>query len=94
LEHINFYPNFIENSIMPQSRKRAGHHPHHESSAIPAKQRTKGRTIWAILLGIFALVMAFFAAGDNYFVLAIAAIAGAAVGYVIGKSMEADASHK
>ena len=79
---------------MPESRKRPGHHQHHEPSAIPAKQRTKGRTIWAILLGIFALIIAFFAAGDNYVILAIAAIAGAAVGYVIGKSMEADASHK
>jgi hypothetical protein len=84
----------MENSIMPQSRKRAGHHPHHEPSAIPAKQRTKGRTIWAILLGIFALVIAFFAAGDNYYIMIIAAIAGAIIGYVIGKSMEADASHK
>ena len=79
---------------MPQSRKRHGHHEHHEPSAIPAKQRTKGRTIWAILIGIFALIIAFFAAGDNYVVIAIAAIAGAAVGYMIGKSMEADASHK
>ncbi|HWJ90166.1 MAG TPA: hypothetical protein VNR87_03600 [Flavisolibacter sp.] len=79
---------------MPQSRKRHGHHPHHEPSAVPAKQRTKGRTIWAILLAVFALVIAFFAAGNNYPVLIIAVVAGAAVGYVIGKSMEADASHK
>jgi drug/metabolite transporter (DMT)-like permease len=78
---------------MPQSRKRHGHHEHHQPSAIPAKQRTKGRTILAILFAVFAVVIAFFAAGNNYILLVIAALVGAAIGYVVGRSMEQDASH-
>ena len=73
---------------MPQSRKRPGHHEHHQPSSIPSKQRTKGRTILAILFAVFAGVMSFFAAGDNYVVLIIAVLAGAVIGYVVGKNME------
>lgn len=79
---------------MPQSRKRPGHHEHHQPSAIPAKQRTKGRTIWSILFAVFAIGIAFFAVGENYVVLIIAALIGAAIGYIVGKNMEQDASHK
>jgi hypothetical protein len=78
---------------MPQSRKRSGHHEHHSPSAIPPGQRTKGRIIWAILLGVFALVMTYFATPDNYVILVIAALAGALIGYLVGKNMEQDASH-
>ena len=76
---------------MPQSRKRASHHEHHERSAIPAKQRTKGRTIVAILFAIFATAIAYFAAGDNYIVLVLALLIGAFLGYIVGKNMEAEA---
>ena len=78
---------------MPQSRKRPGHHEHRKEAPIPAKQRTNGRTLWAILFAVFATVVVFFAAGANYIVLILAAIAGAAIGYVIGRNMEKDASH-
>jgi len=73
---------------MPQSRKRHGHHQYHKPAAIPAKQRTKGRITWAILLGVFGLIVSFFAAGDNYVALLIGALLGACIGYIIGKSME------
>ena len=79
---------------MPRSRKRQGHHDYHQPSAIPARQRTKARTIWAILFGVFALIMAFFAAGDNYVILIAAAVIGALIGYVVGKTVEQDARHK
>lgn len=76
---------------MPRSRKRPGHHyPKH--SNIPARQRTKGRIIWAILFAVFGIVIAFFAASDNYIVLIIAAIIAGLVGYAIGKNMEQAAS--
>jgi len=79
---------------MPQSRKRPGHHQYRKPSDIPAKQRTKGRRSMAILFAVFALLIGFFAAGDNYLVLIIAVILGAAVGYLVGRMMERDASKK
>ena len=78
---------------MPQSRKRKGH-PFKKPSDIPASQRTKGRTFWALLIAVFCILIALFSAGLNYIVLIIAAIVGAAIGYLIGKNMERDASHK
>ena len=78
---------------MPQSRKRPGHHPYKKPSDIPSRQRTKGRYTWAILFAIFGLLVSFFAAGDNYTGLAIGALLGGVVGYIIGKSMEKEASH-
>ena len=76
---------------MPQSRKRKGH-PFKKPSDIPASQRTKGRTFWALLIAVFAMLIALFSAGLNYIVLIIAAIAGAGIGYFIGKNMEQEAN--
>jgi hypothetical protein len=77
---------------MPQSKKRPGHHPHQKPAAIPARQRTNGSTIWALLFAIFGCLIALFAVGSNYVALAIGAIAGGAIGYIIGKKMEEDSS--
>ena len=77
---------------MPESRHRHGHHQHVEPGPVPSSQRTKGRTLWAILIAIFATVIAFFADGENYYVLGGAAIVGAVIGYLIGKKMEKDVS--
>ena len=79
---------------MPSSRKRHGHHNYQKPASIPTKQRTDGRTFWAILFGIFGLFIAYFAAGNNALVLALGAAVGAVAGYFIGKSMEKDAVHK
>ena len=78
---------------MPESRKRKGH-PFKKTSDIPASQRTKGRTTWAILIGVFSVLIALFSAGLNYPVLAIALVAGCTIGYFIGKSMEQEANKK
>ena len=75
---------------MPESRKRKGH-PFRKPSDIPASQRTKGRTFWGILIGVFSLLIALFSAGLNYIVLALAAIVGYFIGYFVGKSMEQEA---
>ena len=75
---------------MPESRNRPGHH-YQQKADIPARQRVKGRVLWAILCAIFAVLIAVFAAGDNYLVLIIAAVAGGVIGYIAGKSMEKDA---
>jgi hypothetical protein len=76
---------------MPQSRKRHGHH-YQKPSDIPARQRTKGRMIWAILFAVFGLVITFLAAGDNYIALIIGAVVAGLIGYAIGKNMEQAAS--
>jgi hypothetical protein len=78
---------------MPESRKRKGH-PFKKVSDIPASQRTKGRTFWALLIAVFSLLIALFSAGLNYIVLAVAAIAGGFIGYFIGKSMEQQANKR
>lgn len=78
---------------MPESRKRPGH-PYHKEASIPAKQRVKGRVIWAILFGVFGLLIALFAAGSNYIILVTATIISAVIGYVIGQRMEKDVIHK
>lgn len=75
---------------MPQSRNRHGH-DFQKPAAIPARQRVKGRVIWAILFAVFGLLISWFAAGTNYVILTICAIVGAIIGYVIGKKMERDA---
>jgi uncharacterized membrane protein len=76
---------------MAQKRK----HHHHSTPKhinIPARQRTKGRIIWAILFAVFGVVLAFFGAGDNWIVLVVAAIIAGLIGYAIGKNMEQAAS--
>ncbi|HYC27150.1 MAG TPA: hypothetical protein VEB42_00020 [Chitinophagaceae bacterium] len=78
---------------MPQSRNRPGH-PHQKKADIPTRQRVKGRIIWAILFAIFGLLMAYFAAGSQYLLLALVAAVSAIIGYVIGKNMEQDLAQK
>ena len=78
---------------MPQSRKRPGHHEHRNTQAISSRQKGKGKIIWAILLGVFGLLIAMFATMDNYTVWIIGAILGGTVGYIIGKNLEKQASH-
>ncbi|HEY9363586.1 MAG TPA: glycine zipper domain-containing protein [Chitinophagaceae bacterium] len=78
---------------MPQSRKRKGH-PYKKPADIPAKQRVKGRTIWALLLAAFGLIIGFFATDLNYTVMIIGAMAGATIGYFIGKKMEQEMAGK
>lgn len=76
---------------MAQKRKHH-HHATPKHIDIPPRQRTKGRIIWAILFAVFGLVLAFFAAGNNWMVLVIAAFVAGLIGYAIGKNMEQAAS--
>lgn len=74
---------------MPNSRKRKGHHQHHQDEMRTAsKQKTSGHLIWSLLIAIFAMVIGWFAAGTNIVVLVICGVAGAVLGYLIGKNME------
>jgi uncharacterized membrane protein len=83
--------NFYKTIFMAQKRKHH-HHATPKHIDIPPRQRTKGRIIWAILFAVFGVVLAFFAAGDNWTALVIAAIVAGVIGYVIGKNMEQAAS--
>jgi hypothetical protein len=76
---------------MPQSRNRPGH-VYQKPADIPARQRVKGRVIWAVLFAVFGTIIAYFAAGKNYAVLAGAALMSGAIGYIAGKNMEQAAS--
>lgn len=75
---------------MPQSRNRPGHQ-YQKPADVPASQRVKGRIVWAILIGIFAGLIALFSAGQNWLVVFIAVAVGAVIGFVVGKNMEQDA---
>jgi len=72
---------------MPESKKRPGH-PYQKPADIPARQRVKGKIMWAILFGVFGLLIAYFAAGANYMVLILATLVAGIIGYTIGKKME------
>jgi lipopolysaccharide export LptBFGC system permease protein LptF len=72
---------------MPESRNRPGH-PYKKPADIPASQRVKGKIIWALLFGVFGLLISYFAAGANYKIIIIATIVAAIIGYFIGKKME------
>ncbi len=72
---------------MPESRKRPGH-PYQKPADIPARQRVKGKIMWAILLGFFGLLIAYFAVGVNYTVLILSTLIASIIGYFIGKKME------
>ena len=78
---------------MPESRNRPGH-SYQKPADIPARQRVKGRVMWAILFAVFGLLIAYFSASDNLLVLVLVPIIAAVIGYVVGKNMEQDASHK
>jgi len=71
---------------MPESRQRPGH-PYQKPADIPARQRVKGRVIWAILLGIFGFLISYFAVGLSYKILIPSILVAAFLGYIIGKKM-------
>lgn len=75
---------------MPNSKKRKGHHPHHPQDHLSTapKQKASGHLVWSVLIGLFAVLIGWMAAGSNWYVLAGCAVAGAGVGYFVGKSME------
>lgn len=72
---------------MPESKKRPGH-PYQKPADIPASQRVKGKTMWAILFSVFGLLTSYFAAGLNYMVLIPSTVIAGIIGYFIGKRME------
>jgi hypothetical protein len=72
---------------MPESRKRPGHHEYRKPADIPASQRVKGRTIWALLFAVFGLLVVYFST-DNTAALVGVPLACALLGYAAGKRME------
>lgn len=78
---------------MPTSRNRKKA-PRPTPSEVPASQRVKSRYVWAILLAVFGVIIAFFAVGLNYIALIIGGLIGAIGGYFIGKKMVKDLAGK
>ena len=78
---------------VPKSRFRRKHHKFQQASAIPAKQRTNATTVMTIFLGVFGLLVTYFAGGTGI-ALAIGTIVGGAAGYYIGYRMRKSASKK
>jgi membrane associated rhomboid family serine protease len=77
---------------MSQSKKHHAHHHYQKpSTGIPARQATKGRIIWALLIGVFGLLIGAFASESGYAAMIIGAFAGSLIGYFIGKNMEKQA---
>lgn len=72
---------------MAENKKRHGH-PYRKPADIPANERVKGKTFWAILLAVFGLLIAWLAAGKNYPVLIISTAGAAVLGWLIGMRME------
>ena len=72
---------------MPERRKRPGHR-YQQPADIPANERVKAKILWAILFGVFGLLIAYFAVGTNYIILIVATVVAAIIGYFIGKRME------
>lgn len=72
---------------MAQNKKRKGH-PFRKPADIPANERVKGKTFWAVLLGVFGLIIGFLVGGRDLIIVGLSALGGAFIGYLIGKSME------
>jgi len=75
---------------MPESRKRKNH-PYRKPADIPASQRVKGHVIWSVLCAVFGGLVAFFASDGSWRAFGIGVLAGAAIGYFIGRKMEKEA---
>ena len=48
----------------------------------------------AVLFGVFGLLITLFAANGDIIIVAVVTVVAAILGYVIGKNMEREASHK
>ncbi|WP_143774484.1 NAD(P)(+) transhydrogenase (Re/Si-specific) subunit beta [Niastella vici] len=77
---------------MPQSRHRHKQHRHHphEPARKPQSVKTARRnpvTIMVIFAGILGIIAALIAAGPDPVWLVTGVLAGAVIGYIIGKRM-------
>ncbi|MBK5273239.1 MAG: hypothetical protein JJE22_19730 [Bacteroidia bacterium] len=72
---------------MPENKKQHGD-PYPKHADIRYSQRVKGKITWAILFGVFGLLISYFAAGPEYIIISVATVAAAIIGYFIGKKME------
>lgn len=78
---------------MPQSRHRHKHHRYHpadparQTHAVKTVPRSRGITIMVVFVGLLGAIVALFAAGSDPVWLLAGVVAGAVVGYFIGKRM-------
>ena len=74
---------------MAESRKRKDSNQIRRAD-IPSSQRTTGHLLWALLVGVFGLMIAYFATSGGWTALITGAAIGAVVGWLLGRKMERD----
>ncbi|HEX6334796.1 MAG TPA: hypothetical protein VFZ78_11255 [Flavisolibacter sp.] len=74
---------------MAQTRKKHPKAPPRNPGR-EARQKTRGRIIWALLFAIFGFTIGVVSTEDNYFVPALALVAGAVAGYFVGRAIDRD----
>lgn len=77
---------------MPQSRHRHKHHRHHSGDVARSNHAVKTArrnpvTIMVVFVGILGAVIALISTGADLVWLLTGALAGAVIGYLIGKQM-------
>lgn len=84
---------------MPESRNRPKHHHHQHSHRPPhppmpvhhntlAKTRKSAAFVVSILAAVLGLAVAFFTQGADAFWLITGTLAGAIIGYLVGRNMD------
>ena len=80
---------------MPRSKTRKHHHEHHAPAKAERSQKNRSAVMFAVILcTVIGLGMAFFAAGSDPLWLAVGAVAGAGIGYLVGKQLDRSFSGK
>ncbi len=78
---------------MSENKKRKKPQPERVAE-VPAKQRTSGHLLWAVLFAVFGVLIVLFSMGNNWVALIIGAAVGAVAGWLLGRKMEQDARNK
>ena len=82
---------------MPQTRHRHKGHPHHQPPThLPARapKKKNAKVILAIFIGLLGIAISFFAGASDATGYVIGGLIGAAVGFLIGRGMDAAAEKK
>ena len=77
-----------------KSRKPHQHQQHHQPVAKGQEKKNNVVLVAVIFLGLLGIGIAWFAAGSNFWVMALGALVGGVAGYFFGKQIERSFSKK